>query len=265
MKKYAKVNPYEKKKKRSLKLNRKQWTTLISVLAAIAILVGVIVVARQAAKGNNGHYEGDGHNHGSEGEHYEGDGHDHSPITGTPSTNAAGSTQPTSGHTHNSSATDKVKYQVYSNADKTFRLVIRDSKNEIVFEKDNLSKQPIKNVMDEENGVYELGWATGDGANEFECIYYNVKTGQVSEAFVAPRGCDGTRVAYGSADQKKVIVQDLFDKNTYYKEYELTNAIEKNGNIIIGGRLHENKKTVVISYNSSESESSAHVTIDLYK
>ena len=246
-----KVNPYEKKKKRSLKISRKQWTAIISVLSVIALIAG-IVVALNLSK-NDDHYEGDGHNHGNTANgdsHYEGDGHNHS----------HGSTG------NNSSSTDKVKYQIYTNADKTYRLVIRDSKNEIVFEKDKIAKQPIKETTNEEKGVYEIGWATASGPNDYECVYYNAKTGQVSQLFVAPRGCDGTRIAYGSADQKKVIVQDLFDKDAYYKEYELKNTkVDKNGDIIVGGRLHENKKTVIVTYNSTETESSAHATFELYE
>ena len=170
------------------------------------------------------------------------------------------------GHGHGNTDADKVKYQIYTNSDKTYRLVIRDNENEIVFEKDKIERQPIKETMNEEKGVYEIGWATGNGPNDYECVYYNVKTGQLSAVFVAPRGCDGTRIAYGSEDQKKVIVQDLFDKDAYYKEYELKNTkVDKNGDIIVGGRLHENKKTVIVSYNSTETESSAHATFELYE
>lgn len=250
-----KVNPYEKKKKRSLKISRKQWIAIISVLSVAALIAGIVVAVNLGS--NGGHYDGDGHDHGtaSTDGHYEGDGHDHGSSSGNNS----------SDDSHGNTSADTVKYQIYTNEDETYRLVIRDGKNEILFEQDKLAKQPTKETIDEEKGVYELGWATGSGANEFECVYYNVKTGQVSDKFVAPRGCDGTRIAYGSADQKKVIVQDLFDKDVYYKEHELENAIEKNGDIIIGGRLHENKKTVVIAYNSSETETNAHTTVELYE
>ena len=235
------VNPYEKKSKKKLRITRKQWIVIICVAA----LIGGISLAMKLGN-NGGHYEGDGHNHGtSQGDgHYEGDGHDHG--------------------TGNSDA--KVKYQIYTNADQTYRVVFRDNAGKTLAEYDKIAKQPIHETIDETKGIYELGWATGNGANEFECVYYNVKTGQLSDKFVAPRGTDGVRIAYGSEDQTKVVVQDLFDKTAYCKEHALkAPETDKNGDIIVGGRLHENKKTVIISYNSTETESTAHATIELYE
>ena len=238
------VNPYEKKNKKKLRITRKQWIVIICVIC-VAALIGGISLAMKLGN-NGGHYEGDGHNHGtSQGDgHYEGDGHDHG--------------------TGNSDA--KVKYQIYTNADQTYRVVFRDNAGKTLAEYDKIAKQPIHETIDETKGIYELGWATGNGANEFECVYYNVKTGQLSDKFVAPRGTDGVRIAYGSEDQTKVVVQDLFDKTAYYKEHALkAPETNKNGDIIVGGRLHENKKTVIISYNSTETESTAHATIELYE
>ena len=238
-----KVNPYEKKKKRSLKITRKQWTIIITLLCAVALIVGIIIAGNLR---DNGHYEGDGHNHGAEGEHYEGDGHDHG----------------SDGHT-NSTSTDKVKYRYYTNEDKTYRVQVLNAGNKVLFEKDKLANVPFETKISDT--IVELSWATGSGANDFEAIYWNKETGNISQLFWAPKGTDGVRIAYPSEDQTKVIVQDLFDKDSYCKEYELKNAAEKNGNVITGGKLHDNKKTVIVSYNSSETESIAHATINLYE
>lgn len=232
------------RRKTKRRMNDKQaLTVIISVACAAALLIAALVVIGPILGGNENADPHAGHDHGTaNGGHYEGDGHDH----GTSDANA------------------KVKYSVYTNADKTFHLVIRDQKNAVVFEVDKLEKAPIPATIDEEKGIHELGWATGTGPNDFACVYYNEKTGQVSGQFVAPRGTDGVRIAYGSEDQTKVIVQDVFNKDTYYKEYTLANAVEKNGNIIVGGKLQVDKKTVVISYNSSEKDATEHTSINLY-
>lgn len=241
-----------KHRKTKRKLSNKQAATIIiSVLCAAALLIGLLVVIGPILGGNSGgHYEGDGHDHGSSlGDgHYEGDGHNH----GTASTTA------------NSNA--KVKYQIYNNADKTYRLVFRDNAGKVVAEFNNIqAKNSIlpPEVVENNKDVYELGWATGQGAGEFECVYYNVKTGQVSDLLAAPRGTDGVRVAYGSADQKKVIVQDLFDKS-YYKEYALADVYTGEGDIIVGGTLQKDNKTVTISYKDSNG-SVRHQRISLYE
>ncbi len=45
MKMSKKVNPYEKKNKKKLRITRKQWTTLLSLLGVAAILVGIVVIS----------------------------------------------------------------------------------------------------------------------------------------------------------------------------------------------------------------------------
>lgn len=176
--------------------------------------------------------------------HYEGDGHDH------------GSTTPTD---------DQVKYQLYTNADKTYRVVFRDAAGKSVAEFDKIAKLPIKTVIDDKKGVYELGWATGNGPSDFYCVYYNVNTGAVSKLFHAPRGTDGVRIAYGSEDQTKIIVQDVFATGSFYKEYPLENAYTDAKDIITGGSLKADKKTVVISYVADETGATQHTIVSLYE
>lgn len=261
-KKVKKVNPYEKKKKRQIKISRKQWTAIIALLSAIVLIAGIIVAVNLS--GNGEHYEGDGHNHdnNSLGDgHYEGDGHDHSHDNSHNNSNS--NSNATNQAANNSS--DKVRYQLYTNADKTYRAVLRDANGKSLAEFDKLTKQPIKAAIDAGKGIYELGWATGDGPSDFECVYYNVKTGQVSQKFHAPHGTDGVRIAYGSEDETKVIVQDVFNKQNYYKEHALSKpAPNKNGYIIVGGSLKSGKKSVSISYHTEGQEDSQLVTVPLY-
>ena len=233
--------------------NKQAMITIISVLCAAALLVVLLVVIGPVLGGNDADPHA-GHDHSSDTDlgdgHYEGDGHDHSGTGSTADSDA------------------KVKYQLYTNADKTSRLVFRDDAGQTIAEFDNLQiaegRQPSAEVVEANEDIYELGWATGDGANDFECIYYNVKTGQVSDKFTAPRGTDGVRVAYGSADQTKVVVQDLFDKDAYSKEYALEEPYAGEGDVIMGGRLQDDKKTVVISYKDKEG-AGRHAVINLYE
>ena len=189
--------------------------------------------------------------------HYEGDGHDHShPTASSGAADAPTATTP--------EAAEKVKYQIYTNADKTYHLVFRDTAGKMIAEFDNIPKAPILETINTEQGIYALGWASGSGPNDFECVYYNVKTGNVSKQFHAPRGTDGVRIAYGSEDQTAIIVQDVFDAEDYYKEHFLKDAYTKAETIICGGRLQADKKTVVISYVVDEKGTVQHATISLY-
>ena len=198
------------------------------------------------------------------------DGKEETPKDRTPVSTST-TTTTTTGHHHgtttgaNDSGTPQVKYQVYTNADNTYRLVIRDGKNAIVFEADKLLRAPILATVDEKKGIYELGWASGSGATEYECVYYNEKTGQVSRQFHAPLGTDGVHIAYPTEDQTKIIVQELFNEKGYQKTYTLEDAYNRNGTIITGGKLQADKKTVLVSYFASDKGESRHVIIPLYQ
>lgn len=225
------------------KMNDKQaLITILCIAGAAILLIGALVVIGTTNKDavNDPHA---GHNHAAGEEHYEGDGHDHS-ATGA-----------------------KVKYQLYQEEGGTFRVVFRDNAGKALAEYKGLAKAPIREEVDKDKGIYELGWATDNGPNDFACVYYNELTGQVSEKFVAPRGTDGVRIAYGSADQKSVIVEDLFGGD-YHKEHALKDAAaNKNGDIILGGTLQSDKKVVAITYHvdPAVSKDTQHTFINLYE
>lgn len=250
MKQNKRTNPYEKKSKRRIHLTRKQWIRILCLGAVLAIIVGLVVITRAGLNEL-------GDEHDSEGNTVVTDEHGH--AADVHNTTKPGTTN----------ANDKVKYQTYTNTDGTYRLVLRDSKNAVLFEQDKLERMPSVEKVNEEKGVYALGWAlykdpADNGPNDYASVYYNVKTGEVSQLFLAPRGCDGVRIAYGSEDQTKVIVQDLFDKEEYYKEYTLENAVpNKDGDIIVGGQLKN--ATVVVSYVADEKGTTLRHPINLYE
>lgn len=192
-----------------------------------------------------------------------------STATTTPATPTISTTPSTSHADHDHGSTtpsdEQVKYQLYTNADKTYRVVFRDAAGKSVAEFDKIAKLPLKSVVNAEKGIYELGWATGDGPSDFYCVYYNVNTGAVSKLFHAPRGTDGVRIAYGSEDQTKIIVQDVFSSGSYYKEHLLEGAYTAAKNIIIGGSLQVDKKTVVIAYVTDAEGATQHTMIGLYE
>ena len=231
------------------KMTNKQATTIIiSVLCAAALLIGLLVVIGPILGGNADPHAGHDHSSDLGDGHYEGDGHDH------------GNT----GNTTAGSSNAKVKYQVYSNADKTYRVVFRDAGGKVLMEQDKIPKQPVREAVDADNGVYTAAWATGQGPNDYAQIFYNEKTGEVSQVIVAPRGYDSARVAYGSDDQTKIIVQDLFNKDAYYKEYALTDPDTSAKDIILGGKLQSDNKTVTVSYAGTDGKSH-HINVPLYE
>ena len=226
--------------------NKQALIVIIGVAAAIALLVGVLVIVGSLNKDELSDPHA-GHDHSSSdlGDgHYEGDGHDHGDSTA------------------------KVKYQLYQEDGGTYKIVFRDADGKSVAEFKGVKKAPIKNKIDEAKGIYELGWAIDNGPSDFECVYFNEKTGEVSEKFTAPRGTDGARIVYASKDQKKIIVCDLFNKDGYSKEYVLEGATaNKNGDIIMGGSLSADGKTATVAYlaTADGKQENRHITVKLYE
>lgn len=246
------VNPYEKKKStKRRRITRKQRTALLCVLLAAVLLIGLAVVSRAALSqaGSDPHA---GHNHANEnssansGGHYEGDGHNHG------ATNAG-----TSG--------SKLRYQLYKSGD-TYSYAIYGAKNELLLKKDKLPMEPVKMpANDSLTLVYfksnEQGYTVG------ETVYCDEKNGRISDAFHGAIDTDGVRVAYCNADDTAVIVQDLFDKKTYYKEYPLANVYTDGDYSIANGKLHADKKTVTVSYliGPNPTTDTRSITIPLYE
>lgn len=263
-----KVNPYEKKKKRQIRITRKQWIAIISLLSVVALIVGIVVAIKLYNNAANDHTDHDhdhtdtvatadphaGHNHGAD--------EDCTVSTTKPATN-----DPHAGHNHGADEecndTGTLSYRYYTNADKTYRVQVVDKNNKVVFEKDKLYNAPFQESVNED--IVGLCWATGSGANDFEYIFWNKETGVVSEVFWAPRGFDGTRIACPSEDQTKIVIRDIFDSEGYHKEYTLEDAYTKGEDVVVGGRLKDDGKTVLISYVVDEKNTSRHVTVSLYE
>lgn len=244
-----KVNPYNKKTAKRRRIGRKQWIAIISLLSVVAIVVGIVVAGQLGRASITDSHAGHDHEDELGDGHYEGDGHDHG-TTGTTTGTA-----------------DKVKYQLYTAEDKTRRLVFRDNTGKTIAEFNDIglleNRGVIPTTIDADKGIVELSWATGSGPNEFRSIFYNKKTGAVSQMFTAPCGSDGVRVAYPTADGK-VVVQDIFNKKAYYKEHTLKGAYTKGDYIVISGKLQKEQKAVLINYVVDEKGKTTSTSIKLY-
>ena len=247
MKQKTKVNPYEKKKVVKKKLTRKHWTVIGILLGVVAIFVALVIFGPKHNP-NSGADAHAGHNH-AEGEEC---------GTGT----TAGGHSANDGHNHGATtANGALNYRVYTNADKTYTLSVVDANNKELFKQDNLVNAPLKDEVTDD--IFSLGWATGTGPNDFVHIFCNNKTGAVSREFVAPRGFDGVRIAYPNEDQTKIIVENIFN-DKYHKEYDLENAHSKNGDVIVGGKLRTDKKTVLVTYYGDDEGNTVQSLIQLY-
>ena len=247
-----KVNPYEKKAAKRRRITKKQRTTAIVVLCVAAIVAGILVAAKlgraSAADPHAGHNHaaGEGHSDDEEG-HSENDGHNHGSSEGQDNPSGID--------------TGVLNYRVYTDEGNTFRVSVVDKNNKVLFQKNKLYNIPVAEKVTED--IFTISWATGDGPNDFEHVFCNKKTGAVSALFYAPRGYDGQRVAYSSADQTAIVVQDIFNKSAYLKHYTLKGAYTE-GDYTIRSGVMADDKNVRVTYVVNKNNGTHTVTIPLY-
>ena len=243
------TNPYAKSKHtKHRRITHKQKIAILCGVIAIVLIAGISIITRFTGNSADLHA---GHNHAPgedcnttpNGGHYEGDGHNHN----TPA-----------------SPTDsKLSFQLDHSGD-TYTYSIYNDAKELLFKRVNLTDVPVKMAA---NGgltlVYfksdEVGYSAGDTA------YCNEKTGQVSAAFHGAIDTDGVRVAYCNADDTAIIVQDLFNKSAYYREYPLEGVYAKGDFAILNAKLSQDKKSVSVTYYIDASKKTQQATIPLYE
>ncbi len=244
MKRTKSANPYAKKHAKRLHITRKQWIRILCIGAVIALVVGLAVITRAGL--NEVGDEHAGHNHGdsaaTDNGHYEGDGHNHGNSAAT--------------------GTGKLRYQTYNSAD-GHGIGIYNSKNELLLEKKGMPFAPIRQKEGDLTLVYFT--ISRNGFTNGVSIYCDDEGQRVSDAFHGVLATDGTRVAYCSDDDTTIIVQDLFDKKAYYKEYPLPGVFQNGDQTIQNGKVSSDKKSVTVTYVTDEKGNPRNYSIKLYE
>ena len=239
-------NPYQKKHAKKLRITRKQWTRIICLGIVLALIVGLVIITRSGLSEKGGNH--DGHNH--EDETVVTDEHGH-----------AADTHNTTAH-NSSSGAGKLRYQLYTDSKtNTHGIGIYNSKNQLLLEKKGMPNAPIREKEGDLTLVYFA--MSLNGFTNGVSIYCDEQGERVSDAFHGVIGTDGVRVAYCSDDDTTIIVQDLFDKSLYYKEYKLTGVYQNGTQTIKGGRVTNG--VAVVTYACDSEGNTATKQIKLYE
>ena len=245
-----KNNPYQKKHAKKLRITRKQWTRIICLGIVLALVVGLVIITRTGLSEKGGDHDG----HGHENDTVVTDEHGHAADTHNTTTGNNGST----------SSTGKLRYQLYTDSKAgTHGIGIYNSKNQLLLEQKGMPKAPVRQKEGDLTVVYFA--QSLNGFTNGLSIYCDEQGERVSAAFHGVIGTDGVRVAYCSDDDTTIIVQDLFDKNAYYKEYKLANVYQNGTQTIKGGRVDTTKKVATVTYVCDEEGNTMTQQIKLYE
>ena len=152
-------------------------------------------------------------------------------------------------------------YSITRNDDLTYSYKIVDKNGNVLFSKDNATREPDV----EQVNTYILGLKvqTGTGQSTNWAVYCDVENSKVSEAFQYVLMAQGNYVLYANYEngEHSIIVQDIFDKSQYYKKHILANCSPVAGDIVIGAKPN-GEGIAIVTYLTGENYTETELTIE---
>lgn len=127
-------------------------------------------------------------------------------------------------------------YSITQNEDLTYTYKVVDKNGNLLFSKDNATREP--NVEEVNTYILGLKVQAGTGLSTNWAVYCDVENSKVSETFQYVLMAQGNYVIYANYEngEHSVIVQNIFDKSEYYKKHILPNCSPVAGDIVIDAK-----------------------------
>ena len=153
-------------------------------------------------------------------------------------------------------------YSLTKNEDNTYSYSFADLNGNVLFEKENMVREPKINMVSV--NVYELITQTGTGLSTNWAVYCDVENSKVSEIFYYVLATQGEYVVCADYKDGKpfIIIQNIFNKSVYYKTYELENVSPVAADFALGCEFDSDNK-VTITYLTGEDYTETKLTIDI--
>lgn len=145
-------------------------------------------------------------------------------------------------------------------ADKTYSYKITDYKDKILEYEDNLTREPKRQKVSTD--VVGICIQAGTGLSTNYAKYYDLENSKISETFyyVLAAKDDYVVCADYRDGEHYIVVQDIFDKEQYYKEYNLENVSPVAADFVVDGYFNT-KGNINITYLSGEDYTETNYTI----
>ena len=153
-------------------------------------------------------------------------------------------------------------YSLTKNEDNTYSYSFADLNGNVLFEKENMVREPKINMVSV--NVYELITQTGTGLSTNWAVYCDVENSKVSEIFYYVLATQGEYVVCADYKDGKpfIIIQNIFNKSVYYKTYELENVSPVAADFALGCEF-DGDNNAIISYLTGEDYTETKMTIDI--
>ena len=143
-------------------------------------------------------------------------------------------------------------FTVINNGDFTYSYEIRDKSGNIILSDNSEKRTPHINMMDE--NTVKLMIQRGTGISTQITFFVNVETGMVSEDFISVFDEYNGRIAYHLYQNSKhyMIVRDIFDKEAFYKEFEIDDDIYAVADAVVSADFSQDGKKLTVIYLAGE-------------
>lgn len=142
-------------------------------------------------------------------------------------------------------------YKITYNGDFTYSYEIRDKSGNILLSDNSEKEEPHINMMDE--NTVKLWIQRGTGLATRFTTYYNIEKGTVSDEFlyVLTEFDKNTVYVQYRENEHYVIIQNIFDKNEFYKEFKISDA-SPIADAITNAKISEDDKILTVTYHTGE-------------
>ena len=139
-------------------------------------------------------------------------------------------------------------YKITYNGNFTYSYEIRDNSGTVILSDDNAKKTPHITMIDENTA--KLTIQQGTGITTAFTTYCNITNGSISESFNAVFDeCNGKTVYYEYRESKYyIIVRDIFDKDVFYKEFEIDDDIYAVADAVASADFSQDGKKLTVTY-----------------
>lgn len=133
------------------------------------------------------------------------------------------------------------------------------NQNGMVVREEQSDREPIISYIDD--NMIEILISTG--TYTFFCTYYDISEDRFSEVYQTPIIAEYGKVVYFEIRETvfQIIVRDIFDKNAFYKEFEIPNV--SFAAMPIKEAIFLNEDTLLIKYLSGELYKEEEIILDL--
>ena len=153
-------------------------------------------------------------------------------------------------------------FTITRNDDFTYSYRVVDVNGNLLFENGDYHREPKIAVV--APTVYGLVTQTGTGLSTNWAVYCDVVEGKTSEFFSYVLVAKGEYVIYVDRinSEPVIIVQNIFDKARYYKEYKLEHSSSVAADVVKDCRFDSNGNAIV-TYHTGEDYAQAEITIKI--